>query len=445
MENQKILLNKKAKVVTMGCQLNESDSEKLMGMLTAMGASLTDETELADIIIFNTCAVRENAEKKVLGLLGSLKKKAEEKPDMLIGICGCTATQPHIAELIKKKYRHVRLVFGTCSLARFPELIQEAMQSGKTVIDIEQRKEVPEGLPVCRSEGPKAWLPVMFGCDNFCSYCVVPHVRGRERSRAPQAILAEAKAIALQGKKEIMLLGQNVNSYGKGLAESVDFASLLYLLNDVEGIERIRFMTSHPKDIHPRLIEAMAFCDRVCKQLHLPVQSGSDSVLSAMNRHYTRAQYLEKIAYARQMMPDVVLSTDIMVGFPGETEEDFEDTLSLMKEVRYDSAFTFIYSRREGTPAATWENQIPEDIVHERFERLVQLQNQISLEKNQALSGKTLTVLCEGASKNDPGTLTGRTEGNRLVHFKGDPSWIGKMISVRITQAESFCLYGEVL
>ena len=445
MENQKFLLNKHAKIVTMGCQLNESDSEKLMGMLISMGASVTEDNDLADIIIFNTCAVRENAEKKVLGLLGSLKKKAEENPDLLIGICGCTATQPHIAELIRKKYRHVRLVFGTCSLARFPALLKEALASRKPVIDIEQRKEVPEGMPVCRAEGPKAWLPVMFGCDNFCSYCVVPHVRGRERSRLPMDILAEAKEIAAQGKKEIMLLGQNVNSYGKGLADETDFASLLCLLNDVEGIERIRFMTSHPKDIHPKLIEAMASCKRVCKQLHLPVQSGSDAILSAMNRHYTRAQYLEKIAYARQLMPDVVLSTDIMVGFPGETEADFEDTLSLMEEVRYDSAFTFIYSRREGTPAATWENQIPEDIVHARFERLVDLQNRISLEKNQALVDSVRLVLCEGASKNDSGTLTGRTEGNRLVHFKGDSAWIGKLLPVRITRADSFCLYGECL
>ena len=425
--------------------MNAHDSEKLEGMLDEMGFDRTDEETEADFIIYNTCCVRENAEQKVYGKLGWLKHYKETKnPDAVIALCGCMMQQETVLQTLRQKYRHVDIVFGTFNLYKLPELVATRMESGETVYDIwQEQHEVVEDLPAIRHFPYKASVNIMFGCNNFCSYCIVPYVRGRERSRTPEDILAEVRRLAADGVKEVMLLGQNVNSYGKNLETPVSFAELLRMVNEVEGIERIRFMTSHPKDLSDELIQAMADCDKVCKYLHLPVQSGSDEILRRMNRHYTKESYMELVRKARAAMPDITLSTDIIVGFPGETEEDFQETLDVIRKSRYSTAFTFIYSKRTGTPAATMENQVPEDVIKDRFDRMLNILNPIVHEVHEEQLGKVMTVFAEEASKQDKTVLTGRADNNMLVHFKGTEDLIGQMVPVKITENKTFYLIGE--
>ena len=440
----------RAFVETYGCQQNESDSEKIKGMLADMGYELCNETDSADLVLYNTCAVRENAELRVFGNLGALKHKKRRKPDMLIGVCGCMMQQEHIANTIKSKYRHVDMVFGTHALYRFPQILSEAMEKQR-VFDIENETgSIFENISVKRDKPPLAKVPIMYGCNNFCTYCIVPYVRGRERSRSAVDILSECREVAEQGYKEIMLLGQNVNSYGNDLSEGLKFHELLREVCKIDGIERVRFMTSHPKDISDELIQAMAEEKKICKQLHLPVQSGSDKVLKDMNRKYTRAQYLEKLAKVRRAMPDIVLTTDIIVGFPTETQEDFDDTLSVLKEAEYDMIFSFIYSKRKGTPAAEMPDSLTDEQKHRNFDEMLRVQNEISKRKNDAYVGRTEEVLVEGVSKTNSDTLTGRTEGGKVVNFSFSGSGlkadelIGTMQKVKITQAQTWSLFGEL-
>ena len=431
-------------VETYGCAQNENDSEKLSGMLSDMGYELSDSAEGADLILYNTCAVRENAELRVFGNIGALKHKKAKNPGLLIGVCGCMMQQEHIAETVRKKYPHVDMVFGTHALYRFPQILDTAMKHTR-VFDTENSEgRISEDTSYKRSAPPLAKLPIMYGCNNFCTYCIVPYVRGRERSRSAENILREAREIAAQGYKEIMLLGQNVNSYGNDLTDGLTFAQLLKAVCGVDGIERVRFMTSHPKDISDELISVMASEPKVCKQLHLPVQCGSDRILKKMNRRYTRAHYLEIIEKVRRAIPDVVLSTDIIVGFPGETNEDFEETLSLLREVEYDLVFSFIYSKRHGTPAAEMEDCLTEEEKHSNFDRMLEVQNEISKRKNDRYAGRVETVLAESVSKTNGDFLSGRTDGGKLVNFRGDKSLIGKMLRVRITEPKTWSLMGEI-
>ncbi len=435
---------KKFYSLAMGCQMNAHDSEKLEGMLDEMGYVRTDEETDADFIIYNTCCVRENAELKVYGKLGWLKHYKKENPDAVVALCGCMMQQDSVLQTIRQKYRHVDLVFGTFNLYKLPELMKTREESQSTVFDIwQEHQEVVEDLPSIRHFPYKASVNIMFGCNNFCSYCIVPYVRGRERSRNPEDILEEIKKLVADGVKEVMLLGQNVNSYGKTLENPITFAQLLRQVNEIEGLERIRFMTSHPKDMSDELIAAMKDCDKVCKNLHLPFQSGSSEILKKMNRHYTKEGYLELVRKVKEAMPDITLSTDIIVGFPGETEEDFLETLDVIRQVRYCTAFTFIYSKRTGTPAATMENQVPEDVVKERFGRMLDVLNPIVHEVTQEQVGKVLPVLVEECSKQDAGILTGRTEQNTLVHFAGDATLIGQIVPVKITENKTFYVIGE--
>lgn len=436
--------HKKFYSLAMGCQMNAHDSEKLEGMLDEMGYERTQEETEADFIIYNTCCVRENAELKVYGKLGWLKHYKKENPDAVVALCGCMMQQDTVLETIRQKYRHVDLVFGTFNLYKLPELMKTRAESGCTVFDIwQENQEVVEDLPSIRHFPYKASVNIMFGCNNFCSYCIVPYVRGRERSRTPEDILAEVRKLAADGVKEVMLLGQNVNSYGKNLENPVSFAELLRMVNEVEGIERIRFMTSHPKDMSDELILAMKECDKVCKNLHLPFQSGSTEILKKMNRHYTKEGYLELVRKVREAMPEITLSTDIIVGFPGETEEDFQETLDVIRKARYCTAFTFIYSKRTGTPAAKMENQVPEDVVKDRFDRMLQVLNPIVHEVTEEQVGKVLPVLVEEVSKHDENILTGRTEQNTLVHFSGSKDLIGQMVPVKIIENKTFYVIGE--
>lgn len=435
---------KKFYSLAMGCQMNAHDSEKLEGMLEEMGYVRTDEETDADFIIYNTCCVRENAELKVYGKLGWLKHYKKENPDAVVALCGCMMQQDSVLQTIRQKYRHVDLVFGTFNLYKLPELMKTRAESQSTVFDIwQEHQEVVEDLPSIRHFPYKASVNIMFGCNNFCSYCIVPYVRGRERSRNPEDILEEIKKLVADGVKEVMLLGQNVNSYGKTLEHPITFAQLLRQVNEIEGLERIRFMTSHPKDMSDELITAMKECDKVCKNLHLPFQSGSSAILKKMNRHYTKEGYLELVRKVKEAMPGITLSTDIIVGFPGETEEDFLETLDVIRQVRYCTAFTFIYSKRTGTPAATMENQVPEDVVKERFGRMLDVLNPIVHEVTQEQVGKVLPVLVEECSKQDAGILTGRTEQNTLVHFAGDAALIGQIVPVKITENKTFYVIGE--
>ena len=428
----------------MGCQMNAHDSEKLEGMLDEMGYERTQEETEADFIIYNTCCVRENAELKVYGKLGWLKHYKKENPDAVVALCGCMMQQDTVLETIRQKYRHVDLVFGTFNLYKLPELMKTRAESGCTVFDIwQENQEVVEDLPSIRHFPYKASVNIMFGCNNFCSYCIVPYVRGRERSRTPEDILAEVRKLAADGVKEVMMLCQNVNSYGKNLENPVSFAELLRMVNEVEGIERIRFMTSHPKDMSNELILAMKECDKVCKNLHLPFQSGSTEILKKMNRHYTKEGYLELVRKVREAMPEITLSTDIIVGFPGETEEDFQETLDVIRKARYCTAFTFIYSKRTGTPAAKMENQVPEYVVKDRFDRMLQVLNPIVHEVTEEQVGKVLPVLVEEVSKHDENILTGRTEQNTLVHFSGSKDLIGQMVPVKIIENKTFYVIGE--
>ena len=437
---------KKAYIETYGCQQNVSDSEIIMGMLCDMGYEKTDDKENADFIIFNTCAVRENAELKVYGNLGALKHLKSKKPDVIIAVCGCMMQQKEVSKRIKSKYTHVDLVFGTHSLYSFPELLLRVIKSKGRVIDlVDTDGHIAEQFPVKREAGPTAWVSVMYGCNNFCSYCIVPYVRGRERSRDKDAIISEVVQLSKEGYKEITLLGQNVNSYGKDLDEKIDFADLLSEVCKVDGIERIRFMTSHPKDISDKLIDTMASNDKICKQLHLPFQAGSNRILKLMNRVYTKEEYLAKIEKIKKAMPDITLTTDIIVGFPGETKEDFEHTLDVLQKVRYDTIFSFIYSKRGGTPAAVMDDPTPMEEKKENFNRMLELQDKISYEKNKALEGKVMRVLVEGTSKTDESFLTGRTDGGKIVNFKGSFDLKGKLIDVKITEAKTWSLAGETV
>ncbi len=432
-------------VVTYGCQQNEADSERIAGMLEEMGYTLVKSEADADIIIVNTCAVRDHAEKRALSITGGYKHFKEKNRDLIIGIGGCMVSKSDMSEKIKHSYPYVDFVFGTEKIFDLPKIICGVMEKGKRMfVSNTGDATVPEGLPVHRESGYKAWVSIMYGCNNFCTYCIVPYVRGRERSRRPEEIVREVRELVADGYKEITLLGQNVNSYGKDLDEKCDFATLLRRISAVEGDYIIRFMSSHPKDASKELIDVMAEEKHIAKQFHLPLQSGSDTLLRAMNRRYDMAQYLSLIDYMRQKMPNIAISTDIIVGFPGETEADFEQTLDAVKKVGYDMLFTFIYSKRTGTPAAVMENQIDEKTKGERLSRLLKVQESIAEAKNREYIGKTVRVLCEGASKTNSEKLTGRTEGNKIVLFDGDASLEGKFINVKISDAAAFALYGDV-
>lgn len=433
-------------IETWGCQMNEEDSEKLSGMLKRVGYTKTENKEDAGIILFNTCCVRENAENKVFGNLGSLKHLKKENPDLIIGICGCMMQQEGMADKILKKFPYVNIVFGTHNAYKFPEYLNRVKTEGVQIKEIFNKEtDIVEGLPIDRESNVKAFVTIMYGCNNFCTYCIVPYVRGRERSRKPEDILNEVRELVAQGYKEITLLGQNVNSYGKGLEEEVDFAKLLRMINEIEGLERVRFMTSHPKDLTHDVIMAIKECDKLCEQIHLPVQSGSNSILKKMNRHYTKEYYLDLIKKIKEEIPGVTLTTDIIVGFPGETEEDFQETLELVKEVGYSSTFTFIYSRRNNTPADMMLNQVSEEDKHHRFNRLIAAVNERVIAQNKAEEGNILEVLVEGNSKNDAEKLTGRTRTGRLVNFTGENVNVGELVNVKITRAQNFSLIGEVI
>ena len=437
---------KKFYSLAMGCQMNAHDSEKLEGMLDEMGFDRTDEETEADFIIYNTCCVRENAEQKVYGKLGWLKHYKETKnPDAVIALCGCMMQQETVLQTLRQKYRHVDIVFGTFNLYKLPELVATRMESGETVYDIwQEQREVVEDLPAIRHFPYKASVNIMFGCNNFCSYCIVPYVRGRERSRRPEDILAEVRQLAEEGYHDITLLGQNVNSYGKDLEEPMDFADLLEQVNAIPGDFLVRFMTSHPKDATHKLFETMARCEKVAPVLHLPFQAGNDRVLKVMNRRHTRAQYLEKIRDLKSLIPDIVLTSDIIVGFPGETTEEFEDTLKVLEEVRFDALFTFIYSPRVGTPAAKMDDPMPREEKLANFNRLVALQDAISEEKHAAYIGKTVRCLLDGVSDDPRYDLTARTPGNRLVRVTGDREALGQFRDVKITGANKWSLFGEL-
>ena len=433
-------------IQTFGCQMNEHDSEKLCAMLEEMGYQKGMITEECDLIIYNTCAVRENAELKVYGNLGHLKSVKRKNPNLKIALCGCMMQQPHIVKQLKSKYKHVDLIFGTHNLYKFPELLTGTMDSNEMLVDVwDVDGEVVEGLRSTRKFELKAFVNIMYGCNNFCTYCIVPYTRGRERSRTVEDILSEIKELVSNGTKEITLLGQNVDSYGKTLETPISFAELLYKVNEIKGLERIRFMTSHPKDISDDVLYAIRDCDKVCEFLHLPIQCGSTKLLKKMNRHYTKDYYLEIVEKAKKIIPDIAFSTDLMIGFPGETDEDLLETIDVVEKVRYDSAFTFIYSKRKGTPAAEMDNQIPDNIKHERFNKVVERINRISGEINTSYEDKIVEVLVEAIGK-DTNTLTGRNRQNKLVHFTGgSKDLIGRIVNVKITKSKTFSLNGELI
>ncbi|WP_317724926.1 tRNA (N6-isopentenyl adenosine(37)-C2)-methylthiotransferase MiaB [Clostridium tetani] len=431
-------------IETWGCQMNEEDSEKLSGMLKNIGYKNAEDKNQADIIIFNTCCVRENAELKVYGNLGALKGLKSKNPNLIIAVCGCMMQQEGMAEAIIKKYPFVDIIFGTHNSYKFPEYLNRAKQEGKSIIEVwDKEEEIVEGIPVDRKSSTKAFVTIMYGCNNFCTYCIVPYVRGRERSREISDIEKEIKELVKSGYKEITLLGQNVNSYGKDLEPKVSFAELLRHVNGIEGIERVRFMTSHPKDLTEDVIYAIKECDKLCNHIHLPVQSGSSKILKKMNRYYNREDYLKLVNKIKEEIPNVAITTDIIVGFPGETEEDFNETLELVKEVEYDSAFTFLYSKRKGTPAYDIEEQVPEDVKHDRFKKLVEVVNKSCEKNNKKYQDRIVKVLVEGESKNDKNKLSGRTDTAKLVNFIGNKDNIGKIVDVKITKTLSFSLEGE--
>ena len=434
-----------AMVDTYGCQQNEADSEKIRGYLAEMGYAFTQNEFEADVIVINTCAVREHAEMRVLGNVGALNHTKKAKPEQIIAVCGCMVQQEHMAEKIKMSYPIVDLVFGPHELWRFPELLNAVMTRHKRIFaTAKDDGSVAEGIPLQRDGKVKAWLSIMYGCNNFCTYCIVPYVRGRERSRRPEDIVAEARQLVEEGYKDITLLGQNVNSYGKDLGTGTDFADLLRMVNDIPGDFILRFMTSHPKDATEKLFRTMAECKKCAHHIHLPVQAGNDRILKAMNRHYDREKYLAQVKLAREYMPDLVLTTDIIVGFPGETDEEFEDTISLCEEVRYDAMFTFIYSKRVGTPAASMEDPYTREDKQKHFDRLTETANRISGEKHAAYIGTVQRVLIDGETGRDEYNLAARTNGGRLVHLKGSPELIGQFREVKITDGNTWALYGEI-
>lgn len=442
-----ILDGKKYNIITFGCQMNEHDSETIAGMLQEKGCIEAFSKDDADITVINTCSIRENADKRFFGTLGQLKKIKEKKPGYIACVCGCMMQQQHIIDTIKNKYPWVDIIFGTHNIHRFPQLLEKVCLENRKIAEImEDSSDIIEGLPAKRLYRHKSFVNIMYGCNNFCTYCIVPYTRGREKSRRPEDIISEINRLASDGVREVTLLGQNVNSYrGMEAGGSVcDFADLIYRINDIEGIDRIRFMTSHPKDLSEKLIQAYRDCEKLCNYIHLPVQSGSSNVLKRMNRRYTREHYLELVDRLRRAVPDIAVSTDIIVGFPGETEEDFQQTLSLVREVKYDSAFTFLYSIRKGTPAADYEDQVPEEIKHDRFNRLVEAVNEESMKKNRAYEGRIVRVLVDGVSKKDQNFLTGRTEGFKLVDFEGPKELTGHMADVEITCGKTFSLTGRI-
>ena len=433
-------------VTTFGCQMNARDSEKLVGILEQVGYVEEPEEEKADFVIYNTCTVRENANQRVYGRLGQLGRAKKKNPYMMIGLCGCMMQEPHVVEKLKKSYRFVDLIFGTHNIYKFAELLATRLESDRMVIDIwKDTDKIVEDLPVERKYSFKSGVNIMFGCNNFCSYCIVPYVRGRERSRDPKAIIREIERLVADGVVEVMLLGQNVNSYGKNLEEPMTFAQLLKEIEKIDGLERIRFMTSHPKDLSDELIEVMGNSKKICKHLHLPVQSGSSRILQKMNRRYTKEQYLALVDKIRAAVPDISLTTDIIVGFPGETEEDFQETLDVVRKVRYDSAFTFIYSKRSGTPAAVMEDQVPEEVVKDRFNRLLKEVQDISAEVCAVHEGTVQTALVECRNDHDERLMTGRLSNNLLVHVPGDESLIGKLVEVSLDECHGFYYMGKMV
>ena len=433
-----------AACITFGCQMNARDSEKLRGMLAEIGFQITD-SEDADLVLYNTCTVRENANLKVYGRLGYLHSLKKKDPDKIIALCGCMMQEPGVIETLRKSYPYVNMIFGTHNIHRLPELVASVLESPQEqfIAILKDTEEIVEDLPKIRKYSFKSGVNIMFGCNNFCSYCIVPYVRGREKSRLPEDILNEIRLLADDGVKEIMLLGQNVNSYGKTLQEPMSFAELLEHAVQIDGIDRIRFMTSHPKDLSDDLIQTMAHHPKICRHLHLPLQSGSTQILSRMNRRYTKEQYLDLVARIRAAMPDISLTTDIIVGFPGETEEDFLETMDVVRRVRYDSAFTFLYSRRTGTPAAVMDHQIDEATMHDRFDRLLNLVQTIGREQTARFTGQIREVLVESINAQQEGLVSGRMDNNTVVHFPGDRSLIGQLVPVRLEECRGFYYLGR--
>ncbi len=430
-------------VITFGCQMNFKDSEKLTGVLEAMGfESIDDET--ADFVIYNTCTVRENANTRVYGRIGYLGNQKKKHPDKMIALCGCMMQEAHVIEKIKKSYRYVDIIFGTFNIYKLAELLYRRITEKGMIIDIwNKHEDIVEDLPTDQKYSFKAGVNIMYGCNNFCSYCIVPYVRGRERSRKPEDIEKEVRSLAQKGVVEIMLLGQNVNSYGKGLENPISFAQLIDRVSKIDGIKRIRFMTSHPKDLSDELINTIKVNDKVCRHIHLPMQSGSTKILKEMNRRYTKEHYLELISKLRNAIPDIAITTDIIVGFPGETEEDFEETLDVCRTVGFDSAYTFIYSKRTGTPAAVMENQVPDDVVKERFNRLLEVIQDCSTDAAKAYEGRTVEVLVEDKDEQNSSYVTGRLDNNLLVHFEADASCIGSFVKVKLNECKGFYFIGE--
>lgn len=439
-------VNKYYNIITYGCQMNEHDSERLAGMLEEMGYQHTDQLENADIILLNTCIIRENAELKVFGKLGELKKYKRENPDLIIGIGGCMMQQDEPVDEVYKKYRHVDLIFGTHNIHHLPNLIEKIEETRDRVVEVWDEEEglIPD-LPSQRESKHAAWISIIQGCDNFCTYCIVPYVRGRERSRPVTSIVEEAARLAADGVKEITLLGQNVNSYGNDLEKESTFPKLLEELNKVDDLKRIRFMTSHPRDFSDELLDKIKNLDKVANHIHLPVQSGSNKVLKEMNRGYTREYYIERVKNIQAEIPEASVSTDFIVGFPGESEEDFEKTIELVKELQFDMAYTFIYSPRSGTPAARRDDQIDDEVKKERLNRLMDLQNRISYEKNQKLIGTTQEILVTGPSNNDPEVYEGRTSANKICFIDKREDLVGELVKVKVESAKSWTLEGSVI
>lgn len=433
-------------IYTFGCQMNEHDSEVMAAMLEKMGYQPVDDITRADIIVINTCCVRETAENKVLGLIGRLQKLKKKKPDLIIAVGGCMSQQEGMAERLRQRFRHVDVVFGTHNLLKLPELISQALEKRRQIVEVwSSAPEVLEDLPSRKVSGVRAWVCIMYGCNNYCTYCIVPYVRGRERSRNPVDIVREVKSLVAGGVKEVTLLGQNVNSYGKDFLDEIDFAGLLTMLEDVQDLGRIRFMTSHPRDFNDKLIEVIARSKKVCEHIHLPVQAGSNAILKAMNRGYTREQYLSLVETIKASIPGVSLTTDIIVGFPGETEEDYEQTVSLVEEVKFDGAFIFVYNKRRGTPAANFNQQIAQEVKSRRIQKLIAIQNEFTLQSNRSEVGKVHEVLVEGTSKTREDRLSGRTRTNKLVVFEGNDDFIGKLVPVKITNYSLTHLEGELV
>ena len=433
-------------VTTFGCQMNARDSEKLSGILTQIGYETTEQEEEADFVIYNTCTVRDNANQRVYGRLGFLNSLKRKKPHMKIALCGCMMQENTVIEKIRKSYRFVDLIFGTHNLFKFAQLLVTMFENHEMIVDIwDETDQIVEELPVNRKYPYKSGINIMFGCNNFCSYCIVPYVRGRERSRDPKEILQEIEHLVADGVVEVMLLGQNVNSYGKNLDEPITFAQLLQEVEQIEGLKRIRFMTSHPKDLSDELIDVMKHSDKICRHLHLPVQAGSDRILQAMNRNYTKAQYLALVDKIRTAMPDIAITTDLIVGFPGETLEDVEETIDVVRRVKYDNAFTFIYSKRTGTPAAAMENQVPEEIVKAGFDRLLKVVQDTARERAALLQGQTLEALIEEVNEQDASLMTGRLSNNMLVHFPAGNTKIGQLVRVSLDTCHGFYYTGHVV